>query len=238
MMPKVSIMIPFYNDPYVDQAINSALNQSYENVEVVVVDDGSTVHQERIAPFTDRIYYLGKANGGTASALNHALRMCTGDYIAWLSSDDLFHPGKIARQVEFMIQHQSAISFTSFDQIDEAGQVVSQGIAGRFPSMREFIRSFQSYCPINGCTVMLRRDLVARTGLFDERLRYTQDYDYWIRVLLGGTTIHFLDEPLTLYRWHSQMGTLQHQPHIQREVRRVQKRYRRRLGRLVRATRY
>lgn len=237
MQPRVSIIIPFYNDPYVDQAINSALNQTYGNVEVIVVDDGSTVHQERIAPFLGRIHYLGKSNGGTASALNHGIRMSTGDYIAWLSSDDLFYPHKVARQVQFMNQHQSSISYTSFDQINEANQIVEQGIAARYPSMKEFIRAFQLCCPINGCTIMFRRDLLGRIGFFNEKLKYTQDYEYWIRVLLTGTTIHFLDEPLTLYRWHSQMGTMLYRPRIVGEVRRIQTRYRRRLGRLVRATR-
>lgn len=236
MLPKVSIIIPFYNDPYVDQAINSAINQTYENLEVIVVDDGSTVHQDRVGPFAGRVHYLGKSNGGTASALNHGLRMSTGDYVAWLSSDDLFHPHKIARQVDFMTQHRSSISFTAFDQIDETGQVVKQGEAARYPSMREFIRAFQICCPINGCTVMFRRDMIKRAGFFDEKLRYTQDYDYWIRVLLSGATIHFLDEPLTLYRWHNQMGTMLYQPHILAEVRQVQNRYRKRLGRLVRLT--
>lgn len=238
MLPKVSIIIPFYNDPYVDQAVASALSQNYGHFEVIVIDDGSSVHQDRLAPFTGQIHYLGKANGGTASALNHGIRMSTGEYIAWLSSDDLFYPHKIARQVDFMIQHRSAISFTAFDEINEASQIVRQGQAARYPSMRDFIRAFQVCCPINGCTVMLRRDLIGGVGFFDERLRYTQDYDFWIRVLLTGNTIHFLDEALTQYRWHGQMGTMLHQPHIQNEVRLLQKRYRRRLGRLARSIRY
>lgn len=238
MLPKVTIIIPFYNDPYVDQAIASAVNQTYENLEIIVVDDGSTLHQDRVAPFLGRIHYLGKPNGGTASALNHGIRMSSGDYIAWLSSDDLFQPHKIARQVEFMMQHQSSFSFTSFDMIDESGQVVKQGEAARYPSMKEFLRSFLTVNPINGCTVMFRRDLLARVGFFNEKLRYTQDYDYWMRALIGRETAHFLDESLTLYRWHGQMGTVLHLPRVQREVRLLQNRYRKRLRRLVRTVNY
>ena len=70
MLPKVSIIIPFYNDSYIDQAVVSALYQTYPNIEIIVVDDGSTQHQYRLAPYLSRIIYLGKANGGTASALN------------------------------------------------------------------------------------------------------------------------------------------------------------------------
>jgi teichuronic acid biosynthesis glycosyltransferase TuaG len=241
MLPKVSIIIPFYNDPYVDLAITSALNQSYANVEVIIVDDGSTIHRERAAMFAGfggRVHYLGKANGGTGSALNHGIRLSSGEYIAWLSSDDMFYPHKIARQVDFMIQHQSSISYTAFDQINEVNQVVKQGEAARYPSMREFVRAFQLCCPINGCTVMFRRDLLGRVGFFDEKLRFTQDYDYWIRVLLTGATIHFLDEPLTQYRWHGQMGTMLHQPRILNEVKLIQKKYRKQLFRLVRSIHY
>ena len=70
MKPTVSIVIPFYNCSYVDQAIRSALNQSYSNVEVVVIDDGSTKEVERLTPFLNQINYFRKENGGTASAVN------------------------------------------------------------------------------------------------------------------------------------------------------------------------
>ncbi|GJM76095.1 hypothetical protein HMSSN036_83110 [Paenibacillus macerans] len=90
MTPTVSVIIPFYNCPYVEQAVQSALNQTYRPLEVIVVDDGSTSHAERLAPYRPHIHYLGKANGGTASALNHGIRHASGEYIAWLSSDDVF----------------------------------------------------------------------------------------------------------------------------------------------------
>lgn len=237
MSPKVSIIIPFYNDPFVDQALASAVSQTYGNLEIIVVDDGSTLHQQRITPFLDRVHYLGKSNGGTASALNHGIRVSSGQYIAWLSSDDLFYPHKIARQIEFMLHHQSRISFTAFDQINEHNQMISQGEAARFPSMKAFIQSFRIYNPINGCTVMLRRDLIEKVGYFDESRRYTQDYDYWMRVVLARETIHFLDESLTLYRWHGQMGTLRFQPQVLREIRILQNRYSQRLKKLAQTVR-
>src|SRR5689334_17046366 len=102
VLPLVTIVIPFYNCAYIDQAVQSALNQTYKPLEIIVVDDGSTRHADRLTPYLPYISYMGKANGGTATALNHGIRNASGEYIAWLSSDDLFYPDKIAHQVAFM----------------------------------------------------------------------------------------------------------------------------------------
>jgi glycosyltransferase involved in cell wall biosynthesis len=233
MTPKVTIVIPFYNCPYVDQAIASALAQTYPYVEVIVVDDGSNQHSERIVPFLDRIHYVGKTNGGTASALNYGIQMASGEYVAWLSSDDLFHPNKLAVQISFMQEHGSLISYTSFDKIDMANQLLESSIAVRFPNQVEFIRSFLYGDVINGCTVVMKKELCAQVGMFNEKLPYTHDYDLWMRVTLDGIPIHFLDESLIMYRWHGQMGTLKHSKAIEHETRSTRKRYRHQLQDMV-----
>ncbi|MBV6712248.1 glycosyltransferase [Paenibacillus chitinolyticus] len=226
MLPKVTVVIPFYNCPYVDQAVSSVLNQTYTNIELIVVDDGSTLHKEKLEPYMDRLIYIGKENGGAASALNMGFALATGDYVAWLSSDDLFYPDKIGRQVQFMLERNSIFSHTAFDQIDEAGAVTQANVASRYRYPHEFTRAFLSICPVNGCTVMMRRDLFRAVGYFDETLRYTQDYEFWIRVLLTGFPLDFLDAPLTLYRLHGGMGTMLYQPAIWEEVLSVRSRYR------------
>ncbi|WP_084783489.1 glycosyltransferase [Paenibacillus sp. FJAT-26967] len=235
MLPKVTVVIPFYNCPYVDQAVSSVLNQTYTNIELIVVDDGSTLHKEKLEPYMDRLIYIGKENGGAASALNLGFRSATGDYTAWLSSDDLFYPDKMERQVQFMLERNSLFSHTGFDQINESGAVTHENVAYRYRYPHEFTRSFLSICPVNGCTVMMRRDLFGAVGYFDETLRYTQDYEFWIRVLLAGFPLDFLDYPLTLYRLHDGMGTVLHQPAIWEEVLSVRSRYRKLLLRLSRS---
>lgn len=226
MLPKVTVVIPFYNCPYVDQAVSSVLNQTYANIELIVVDDGSTQHKDKLEPYMDRLIYIGKENGGAASALNMGFSLATGDYVAWLSSDDLFYPDKIARQVQFMLERNSIFSHTAFDQINETGAVTQANVASRYRYPHEFTRAFLSICPVNGCTVMMRRDLFGAVGYFDETLRYTQDYEFWIRVLLAGFPLDFLDAPLTLYRLHGGMGTMLYQPAIWEEVLSVRSRYR------------
>lgn len=96
--PKVSIVIPVYNGAnYVARAINSALNQTWDNKEVIVVNDGSTDHgntEKAAAAFGSRIRYIAKPNGGVASALNLGIQEMTGEHFSWLSHDDLYAPQK------------------------------------------------------------------------------------------------------------------------------------------------
>ncbi|ASR46135.1 glycosyl transferase [Paenibacillus kribbensis] len=224
-LPKVSVIIPFFNCPYVDQAVASVLNQTYPNIEIIVVDDGSTMHQEHLIPYMDRIYYIGKMNGGTATALNYGIQFCTGKYIAWLSSDDRFYSTKIEHQVNFMEQHQAEASFTDYHVINKANKIICHNATAKFMTVRSFIEAFSSYCPLNGCTVMMKKDYVRNIGYFNEKLLYTHDYDFWIRIILNHTKFHYLNEPLTAYRHHEQMGTVQHYQAIVRELETVRQTY-------------
>ncbi|GGD49955.1 glycosyltransferase [Paenibacillus nasutitermitis] len=212
--PQVTIVIPFYNDPYVGEAIESALAQSYDNLEIIVVDDGSTLHADKVQPYLKQIHYLGKANGGTASALNHGFRLAGGEYMAWLSSDDRYHPDKITKQMEAMTRYGALIGHTGFNRIDASGTTTLEAIIPPGCESGDLYRTLQHNNPINGCTVMLHKSLFRLIGPFDETLRYTHDLDYWFRVLLTGIPMQLTPSPLTDYRWHEAMGTLRHQEAI------------------------
>lgn len=233
MNPRVSVVIPFYNCPYIEQAIQSVLSQIYDSIELIVVDDGSTQHVERITPYLGHLHYLGKGNGGTASALNHGIRMASGDFIAWLSSDDLFYPEKIRNQVQFMIERNAMISFTSFHNINQAGEVTQIDVSPKFNNPVDLYRAFLHANPINGCTSMISRGLLYQIGLFNESLPYTHDLDLWYRIILNGIHIHFLDQPLTAYRWHDGMGTRKHWDAIKEEIGCTMARYRHPMERFV-----
>lgn len=233
MTPKVSIIIPFYNDPYVDQAVISALYQTYSNFEVIVVDDGSTHHQERLMPYRSRIHYLGKANGGTASALNYGMRLASGKYVAWLSSDDRYMPDKIAKQVAYMEKTGAQISHTDYDVMNQHGTVTLRAECPKYPSAKAFITAFRHGCPVNGCTIMMTKELLQSMGWFNESLPFTHDYDLWIRVILARVEFHFINEPLTVYRRHSQMGTSKHFETVMQEAHAVNNMYASRLDALL-----
>jgi glycosyltransferase involved in cell wall biosynthesis len=216
-LDKVSIIIPFFNCPYIGLAIESALRQTYQNIEVIVVDDGSTLHNEKVTPYLSRIKYIKKSNGGTASALNTGIRHATGDYFAWLSSDDLFHPLKIEKQLYYMKTINAQVSYSNFYLINETGKIVSSPQGMGFPNQAQFLKRMRRGCVINGCTVMLRMNLFKELGLFDETLLYTQDYDYWLRIL-SKYRFHYFSEPLVYYRVHSEMGTKQNRLQIRKEL--------------------
>jgi glycosyltransferase involved in cell wall biosynthesis len=228
---KVSIVIPFYNCKYVDRAITSALTQSYKNIEVIVVDDGSTIYVDKITPFLKDIIYIKKNNGGTATALNEGIKRASGDYFVWLSSDDELHPSKVALQLEFIKKNKATISYTNFIWINSLNRQISSPINTNLDKI-SFYRSLKSGCPINGSTIMIKLDLFQNVGLFDESLIYAHDYDLWIRIVLKYEIL-FLDQPLTYYRVHRKMGTRKHLPEIENEALTIQNRYGQKLDELI-----
>lgn len=231
--PRVSVVIPFYNCPYIEQALQSALAQSWEPYEIIVVDDGSTVHADRIIPYLSKIHYLGKSNGGTASALNHGIARSSGDYVAWLSSDDMFYHDKINNQVKFMEQNNLMISYTNFNFINGTSHATELNASPVFPNHLEYLRCFLQGNPINGCTVMFKREVFGAIGMFNESLPYTHDYDLWFRAILCGYPPIMLNQSLTAYRRHDGMGTIKHYNTIMAEAAATNARYHAMLRNLI-----
>lgn len=225
MPPAVTIVIPFYNCPYIQQALGSACGQSYPGVEIIVVDDGSSRHTDLIAPYTHRVYYLGKSNGGTASALNHGIAYASGEYIAWLSSDDLFYPQKLERQMSFMLTNGLDASYTAFSIINEHNQITKSFEGMPMANQADLCRQLINFNPINGCTMVAKKEALIRAGMFNEGLLYTHDFEMWVRMLMSGVRFGYLPEALTMYRVHSQMGTIRHKREIEKEYNMVKNNY-------------
>lgn len=232
--PFVSIVIPTYNCPYISDSVESALNQTHTNSEVIVVNDGSTQHTGKIKPYLDRVRYIEKSNGGTGSALNAGIRQARGEYIAWLSSDDLFTREKVEKQLAFMQVRHADVSYTAFYQINEHNQITGRFGTG-FSDKASFYKAMQQGNIINGCTVMLKKAMLEQVGYFDESLRGTQDYDLWCR-MLQHYDFHYLDEPLVKYRVHSGMSTKKLGDVLSAERLRIQRKYSSILDQLISRT--
>ena len=209
-LPKVSVIIPTYNyAQYVGIAVESVLDQSYPDLEILVVDDGSTDKtQATLRPYTPWIHYYYKDNGGTASALNFGITRASGKYICWLSADDIFLPDKIAKQVSLMENQPTlGFSYTSFIVIDGGGNKQYEVHSPFYGDHREMVIKLMEGCFINGSSVMMRKSAIDQVGLFDESMATVHDYELWFR-LLKSYPCGFLNELLLGYRWHGQNGSL------------------------------
>ena len=206
----VSIVIPVYNgSDYVGEAIESALAQTYPSIEVVVVNDGSKddgATARACQAFGDRIRYFEKPNGGVASALNLAIREARGQYIAWLSHDDVFTPTKTESQMR--LSSDADIVYSRFTRVNENGSELppEDQVAQDLFHMPLEYQILAGYS-LNGCTMLIDRKVFSSIGWFDETLRSTQDYDYWFRCITRGIRFSFADESVLFSRIHENQGT-------------------------------
>jgi glycosyltransferase involved in cell wall biosynthesis len=206
LTPKVSVVIPTYNHArYLPYALDSVINQGYANLEVFVIDDGSTDGTaELVKPYHSKINYIYKQNGGTPSALNLGLSLATGEYICWLSADDLLIEEKVSKQVGLMESDPNlGFSYTSFVVIDSSGTKQYDVNSAYFSDKQEMVTKLMEGCFINGSSVMMRRSALEKIGNFDESLPQAHDYDLWFR-FLRHYSCGFLEEPLLAYRWHGE----------------------------------
>ncbi|OPH61205.1 hypothetical protein BC351_14755 [Paenibacillus ferrarius] len=225
MQPLVSVVIPFYNCPYVEQAILSALHQTYASIEVVLVNDGSTQHTDLLKPYLNKIKYIEKENGGTATALNAGIKKANGDYVSWLSSDDFIHSEKISKQISLLQQRSGRFCHTSYAIIDSENQVTSRLNGMNFPEKKYLVDTLIKGCVINGSTVLIKNDVFSSIGYFDEKLPYAHDYDMWLR-MLPHYEFSYIHEDLTFYRVHDRMGSKRYAKDVESEVKHIQDKHR------------
>ena len=210
--PLVTIVIPVYNGAdFLADAIQSALDQTYGAIEIIVVNDGSNDGgaTDRLAQsFGDSIRYFSKKNGGVASALNLAILKMSGDYFSWLSHDDLYHKEKIAAQVNALtsIRSDKAVLYSDYaifaDDPDEAVQIKMPGVP---PERFRYWLMTQS--ALHGCTLLIPRLAFDECGGFNEQLRTTQDYDLWFRIAQIFRFVH-VPEVLVKARSHLKQGSM------------------------------
>jgi len=210
--PLVTIVIPVYNGAdYLADAINSALNQTYEFTEIVVVNDGSNDGgaTERIAlGFGSSIRYLSKPNGGVASALNAAVKEMSGDYFSWLSHDDIYFKDKVARQISFLSAQddRNTIVYSDYSIFTDDRSVNTVDVSMQGVSAEYFRYWITAQSALHGCSLLIPRTAFDTAGGFNEDLRTTQDYELWFRMAAHYRFVH-LPEVLIGARSHANQDT-------------------------------
>lgn len=190
--PLVTIVIPVFNGSnYLKEAVDSALAQTYTNLEIIVVNDGSQDGglTETIAlEYGDRIRYFSKQNGGTSTALNVGIRNMRGDYFCWLSHDDLYHPECVEAQIKTLanLDDKTTITMTDLCTMDENYRIMCADTDYTFhikewPPRAEARLYPVIYMKLHGCQIMFHRSVFERVGLFDEEMLVAQDFEFFAR---------------------------------------------------------
>ncbi|MBD2091920.1 glycosyltransferase [Microcoleus sp. FACHB-1515] len=201
--PRVSVVIPSYNcAAYIVEAIESVLNQTYESVEAIVVDDGSTDNtRELLEPYAARIRYVYQENRGVASARNRAIHLARGELIALLDADDYFLLDKLVHQVAvFDAQPQVGLVNSGFRIVDSDG--VARAEMKWWYITPLSIENWFLHKPVLPSAMMFRREWLVRVGGFDPRFPPAEDVDITLRVVLAGCQSAWLPEITVCYRVH------------------------------------
>lgn len=209
--PLVSIVIPLYNGSnYVEEALKCALAQDYDNIEIVVVNDGSTdggAGRDICMNYADRICYFEKPNGGCASALNYGIRKAKGSYISWLSHDDLYEPNKISHQVKIL----SRLEDPAHTLISNRGGLIDgEGKPLMHPSVAEkkqldgygFFKYLLFQKCVNGCGLLIPKQAFDEGLYFNEDMRFVLDWNLWLKMAASGYGVYLDDAVLVSNRVH------------------------------------
>jgi glycosyltransferase involved in cell wall biosynthesis len=213
MSPSVSVIMPCFNHArYIANSIESVLSQSYSNLELLITDDCSSDNsKEIIEAFRNKdtriVSIYNRANLGASNARNMAIKACRGDYIAFCDADDLWEKEKIKIQIECLqSRREYDVVFCDSLIINEKGLLTGEKFSSQHGKAKDVKGNiFHELCLsnfINTPSVLLRKECIDKVGLFNENIKYIEDWFYWI-TLAHHFRFIYIDAPLVKYRVHS-----------------------------------
>lgn len=209
---KVSVIIPTYNrGRYISDCIDSVLNQTFYDLEVIVVDDGSTDDTKKIVQKIDddRVTYIATANSGRpAVPRNIGLSRARGEYISFLDSDDLWVPWKLEEQILLMEEKKEIdVSYGNVIPFDEAGE---KDVVLKWPFFKNGTPKYRLLLGnfVTSITVVMRSRFLTEHNLrFNEKLLWVEDYDLWLRSAMCGAKFYYSNKVFAKHRLHEMMIT-------------------------------
>jgi glycosyltransferase involved in cell wall biosynthesis len=225
-MPLVSVIIPTYQHAsFIREAIDSVLRQTFKDFELIVIDDGSTDGtKEVLNGYENKLEYFYQKNAGLSAARNDGIRASGGNYISFLDADDVWLPNKLEIETKFLDQHPStSMVYSNYIYFGARKGSRNSGFEGRsLPSGRAF-RALFLQNPISSSSVLIRRTVFDKVGLFYQSLTQCEDLDMWLRISKDFDIEH-VDIPLSKYRLHTSNMHLSADKNAE-EFLKVQKRY-------------
>lgn len=210
----VSIIIPAYNaQDYLVECLDSALNQTYDKIEVIAVNDGSTDRSlDILEKYSNKIKIISKKNGGTASALNLGIKNMSGEWFKWLSADDVLYPNSIKELVDAakLLPNKKYILYSNYDIIDSHGKIVDRKTEPNYNELDSFSMNviLLDHFVGNGTTSLIHKSIIDEFGMFNETIGYKEDYELWLRYnVLYNCGLHLVPKNLAKYRVHKKQLT-------------------------------
>lgn len=206
--PLVSVIIPAYNQAeFLPETIQSVLNQSYQDFEIIVVNDASTDDTDEVmAQFTDpRIKYIvHEKNQRLSAARNTGINASTGGIIFLLDADDLFHPDKLRAHVEFLAEHpEVGVSYNARFELNHSSNTIREMWR---PPLSVGLKDLVIGFPFSPSDTVVRREWAFKVGLFDPEVRTAEDTDFPCRLALAGCQFAGINRALNYRRYHSGRG--------------------------------
>lgn len=221
--PKVTIVTPSYNQgEYIRDTIESVLNQTYDNIEYIVMDGGSTDETvDILKSYGDRIKWVSEKDGGQADAVNKGIRAAEGEVIGWLNSDDTYYPDAVVQAVEALLSHpDSDMVYGEGAYIDRKGNVT-----GRYNTKMFDYNELANECFICQPTAFFTRDIAVKVGLLNADLQLCMDYEFWMRIGKNGKVL-YIPELLATSRMYEENKTMSRRTEVYKECcREIKKHY-------------
>ena len=225
MRPTVSIIIPVFNGiNFFEEALKSVVQQSYNNIEIVVVNDGCKHDNyykkiiKKYISYKDIRYFKFEKNKGVSEALNYGILNSNGKFVNWLSHDDYFHKDKIFNQINFLKKSKIKPKIISCNFISEDKNKIfkkKHDISSLNNSSNQQLWLFINN-KLHGCSLLVQRDVLIKHKLFKTFLINTQDYDLWFKIL-KNYKVSNLNQYLLHSRKHKDQGTILRKKSVNRE---------------------
>ena len=218
MKPYVSVIIPVYNGAnYLAEAIDSVLNQTYKNFEIIVINDGSSdsgATKKVAESYGNMIRYYEKENGGVSSALNFGIKVMKGEYFSWLSHDDIYYSEKLEREVD-VLRNGDEIVYSGWDYLIMPNRDIISYTSDLYQkiipkNIRETGACLSFLRLVSGCSLLIPKSLFKVYGGFDEKYRAVQDYKLWFEMFRGKRVV-FIPDSLIQSRVHMEQVTYKYE---------------------------